>query len=59
MVEPKSLVRGTPQYPFRVSTETNPPQTEEIVRAIADAFAETEDGPDPWWQAGLDEALEE
>jgi hypothetical protein len=55
----KSLDRVTAQYPFRVSSETNPPQSEEVDRAIADVLAEDAAARDPWWQAGIEEALEE
>jgi hypothetical protein len=41
-----------------VTSETHPPQTEEITRAIAEALAANEPAPDPWWQAGIDEDLE-
>jgi hypothetical protein len=41
-----------------VTTETNPPQTEEITRVIAEALAANEPVPDPWWQAGIDDDLE-
>ena len=27
--------------------------------AIADVLAEDDPAPDPWWQAGIDESLEE
>ena len=56
---PESLDRGTPEYPFRVNPETNPPQSEDVARAITDVLAEDEPVPNPWWQAGIDEALEE
>jgi hypothetical protein len=55
----KSLDRGTPQYPFCVTPETDPPQAEEIERALADALAAAAAAPDAWWQAGIEEALEE
>ncbi len=41
-----------------MTTETNPPQTEEITRAIAEALAVNEPAPDAWWQAGIDDDLE-
>ena len=47
----------TADYPFRVSTETDPPQPEVVVRAIAEALHADEPAPDPWWRAGILEAL--
>jgi hypothetical protein len=55
----KSLDRGTSRYPFCVSSETNPPPPEDVDRAIADVLAEDDATPDPWWQAGTEESLEE
>ena len=55
----ESLDRGTPQYPFRVNPETYPPQPDEVAEAIADVLAGGEGGRDPWWQAGIEESLEE
>lgn len=57
--ERESLDRGTPEYPFCVSPETNPPQPAEVAEAIRDVLAGDSPGADPWWQAGLEEALEE
>ncbi len=37
--------------------ELSPPQPPAVRRAIADALAEPGATVDPWWQAGLDEAL--
>jgi hypothetical protein len=42
-----------------VTTDTDPAQTDEVVRAIEEALGSAEPGPDPWWQAGTEEALEE
>jgi hypothetical protein len=42
-----------------VSPETNPPQPEDVDRAIADVLAEDAASPDPWWRAGTQESLEE
>ena len=42
-----------------MDVETEPPQPEPVVEAIADALAEAAHEPDPWWQSGLDEALAE
>jgi hypothetical protein len=55
----KSLDRVTGQYPFRVSSETNPPQSEDVDKAIADLLGEDAVTPDPWWLAGTRESLEE
>ena len=56
---PESLDRGRPEYPFRVNPELDPPQSDDVARAIADALAEDDPLPAPWWQAGIEEALEE
>jgi hypothetical protein len=40
-----------------VDVELDPPQPSEIVDAIAEALQEPRDAADPWWQAGIDEAL--
>jgi hypothetical protein len=42
-----------------MDVETSPPQPEEVVRALADALDDAPREPDPWWRAGLDEALGE
>jgi hypothetical protein len=44
-----------------VDVETSPPQPEEVVRALQAALAEEakKPEPDPWWRAGLEEALGE
>jgi hypothetical protein len=42
-----------------VTSQTNPPQSEEVDRAIADVLAEDAATPDPWWRAGIEESLEE
>jgi hypothetical protein len=42
-----------------VNPETNPPQPEDVDRAIADLLAEGDATPDPWWRAGNEESLEE
>lgn len=56
---PESLDRGTPEYPFRVNPAADHPQSDDVAQAIADALAEDDPAPNPWWQAGIDEALEE
>jgi len=49
----------SPDYPFRVTRETEPPQPAEIAQAIADVLEADEPSPDPWWRAGIEESLEE
>ncbi|HEY2777857.1 MAG TPA: hypothetical protein VGI77_08110 [Gaiellaceae bacterium] len=39
--------------------ETSPPQPDDVGGAIADVLAEDTANPDPWWQAGIEESLEE
>ena len=41
-----------------VDVELDPPQPEEVVRAVSDALDLEPAPPDPWWQAGIDESLE-
>jgi hypothetical protein len=42
-----------------VDVDLNPPQTPEVEAAIAAALAAGEPAaPDPWWQAGMEDALE-
>ena len=55
----RSLDRVTADYPFRVDIETNPALEDEVARAITQALAAPGSSPDPWWQAGVEEALEE
>jgi hypothetical protein len=38
--------------------ELTPEQLPSIVEAVAGLLAEPARSPDPWWQAGVDEALE-
>jgi hypothetical protein len=38
--------------------EIDPEQPESVVVALGAALSEGSAGPDPWWQAGLEEALE-
>jgi hypothetical protein len=38
-------------------SELDPPQPEPVAEAIAEALAEPAPAPDPWWQAGIEEAL--
>jgi hypothetical protein len=42
-----------------VSPEPDPRLAEEIERALAEALAVAPAAPDAWWQAGIEEALEE
>jgi hypothetical protein len=49
----------TPQYPFRVSAETDPPQPDEVAQAIADLLGRDDAAPDPWWQAGIEESFDQ
>jgi hypothetical protein len=37
--------------------ELQPPQPDEVMRAVEQLLAEPEPTPDAWWQAGIDEAL--
>lgn len=39
--------------------ETSPPQPDEVVRAIAQVLDDAADEPDPWWRAGVEDALAE
>jgi hypothetical protein len=41
-----------------VDVELDPDQPPPVARAVAELLAEDERRPDPWWQAGLDSALE-
>jgi hypothetical protein len=41
-----------------MDVEVDPPQPEEVVRALAEAVELPAKGPDPWWQAGVAENLE-
>jgi hypothetical protein len=42
-----------------VEIDVAPSQPDEVVEAIARVLAEPDPAPDPWWRAGLEEALEE
>ena len=37
--------------------ELEPPQPSEVVAAVKSLLAEPDGAPDPWWQAGIEEAL--
>jgi hypothetical protein len=41
-----------------VKIELDPPQPDEVARAVAELLEAEEPSPDPWWQAGIDENLE-
>jgi hypothetical protein len=41
----------------QMEVELSPAQPDEIAAAIAAELAPPASAPDPWWQAGLDEAL--
>ena len=40
-----------------MDVELEPEQPEPVVHAVAELLGDGEDEPDPWWQAGIDEAL--
>jgi hypothetical protein len=42
-----------------VNPQVDPPQSVDVARAIADLLVEDDQAADPWWQAGVDEALDE
>jgi hypothetical protein len=42
-----------------VNPELEPPQPDEIATAIADLASADDPAPDPWWRAGIEEALGE
>ncbi len=41
-----------------MNLELEPEQPPEVERAIAETLQGREPRPDPWWQAGVDEALD-
>ena len=41
-----------------MDVEIAPEQPESVVAAVAAVLSTVEAGPDPWWQTGLEEALE-
>ena len=56
-----SLERGYYDLDMSVSheqLELSPPQPEPVARAVAELVGEPGASLDPWWQAGLDEALD-
>ena len=42
-----------------IHVELTSEQPDQVAAAIAGALAEPAPGPGPWWQAGLDESLEQ
>lgn len=42
---------------LRERLELTPEQPPEVAREVEAALAAGDDGPDPWWQAGLEEQL--
>lgn len=40
-----------------VDVELEPEQPEEVSRAVEELLAERAPAPDPWWQAGIEEAI--
>ena len=42
-----------------MALEVDPPQPDEVTRALSELLQGAEQAPDPWWQAGIDEALDE
>jgi len=41
-----------------MDVELEPEQPEEVARAVAELVAADGAATDPWWQAGIDDALE-
>jgi hypothetical protein len=41
-----------------VDVELDPPQPDEVTRALAQLLDADAPPPDPWWRAGVDENLE-
>ena len=41
-----------------VDVELDPPQPDEVTRAVAELLDADAPPPDPWWRAGVDENLE-
>lgn len=40
-----------------MDVELEPEQPPEVARAVAEALEAAPPSPDPWWQAGIEEAL--
>jgi hypothetical protein len=41
-----------------VDVELEPEQPDEVSRAVEELLADSRPTPDPWWQAGIEEAIE-
>ena len=41
-----------------MEVELTPEQPEQVVRAVESALKAENPAPDPWWQAGIEEALD-
>jgi hypothetical protein len=39
--------------------ELEPPQPDQVSRALGELLQAVNEEPDPWWQAGIDEALDD
>ena len=46
------------KYAHGVDVEIDPPQPDEVTRAIAELLDEAVPAVDPWWRAGVDENLD-
>lgn len=44
-------------YASAVEIDLDPAQPEAVVRAVSELVAPSGPAADPWWQAGVDEAL--
>ena len=51
------MSQGETREPLDVELE--PQQPEPVARAVAALLADAEREPDPWWQAGLNEILQD
>lgn len=40
-----------------MDVELDPPQPDPVAEVVAQALAGAPDAPDPWWQAGIEDAL--
>ena len=52
------MSRGTDYALRAVDVDLSPEQPEEVERAVASLLEAGPRAPDPWWQAGIVEALE-
>jgi len=39
--------------------ELDPPQPDEVSRVLGELLRDAQQEPDPWWQAGIDDALDD